>query len=266
MNWRKFSSILLLSILSHQVNSQNILDDYKHSDSLSRYYEYKDLEKSMDYQLKALALAVEINDKSLLFEAMTNYAGLLSETGQFEESVKKWEETFTYAQNRGDSALIYKGIAIPYLDKGDTDLALKNLLKALELVEDDDQLRIRILTELGFAHRGIHEYEKALDYFKQIVTLKKKLGINNYYREHMNIGLAYLDFDLYDSAIHHFNLSYDGMDKENEVYGIGLYYTNMGCALTDSKRFEEALPYSKKAVIYKEKLGNPTRLANSYNL
>ncbi|MGB3468322.1 MAG: ATP-binding protein, partial [Cyclobacteriaceae bacterium] len=166
-----------------------------------------------------------------------------------------------------DSIYVFKKKGALAVELGNPDDAMGNFLKALDLVGDDYLLlKADIYNEIGLLYRSIREFDKSLSYFKEKIKIEEEIGYENLYRSYMNIGIIHLDFNQYDSAIKYFNLSYDGMDQDNDIFGLSLYYNNMGSAYSDMEQFQKARPYAEKAIFYKEKLGNKKRLANSYNL
>ena len=207
-----------------------------------------------------------LKDSSLITEAFANLSRSLSDKGDYQASLINWAKALSYAPATVDSIKSLRGIGIVYADAGQSDQALSYFLQALRLAENNHKYRLRMLNEIGLLHRDIGEYEKAMEYFRDLLALKKQINDPTFYQSLMNIGLINLDFNQYDSAIHYFNLSFDGMDKEKDLFGVSLYHNNMGSALSDMGRYKEALPHAEKAIDLIEKEGRKRRMANTYNL
>ena len=242
------------------------LEAYYRLDSLAAYYQRRDIERALGYLQQATKEALLLNDSSLIHEAYVNTAFTLNDKGGYEEALTTWANSLSFASNNIDSLKSYRGFGIVYSDIGRTDEALAYFLKALKLSGDQHKYRLRMLNEIGLLHRDVGEYEKAMQYFREIIALKVEIDDPTAYRTYMNVGLINLDFDHYDSAIHYFNLSYAGMDKEEDLYGVSIYHNNMGSALSDQGQYEEALPHAEKAIELIKPGGSKRRMANTYNL
>ena len=257
------ASLLIIAATETQGQSKAT---YHQLDSLAAHYRGIDIEKSLDYMHQAVGEVQLLKDSSLITEAFANLSRSLSDKGDYQASLINWAKALSYAPATVDSIKSLRGIGIVYADAGQSDQALSYFLQALRLAENNHKYRLRMLNEIGLLHRDIGEYEKAMEYFRDLLALKKQINDPTFYQSLMNIGLINLDFNQYDSAIHYFNLSFDGMDKEKDLFGVSLYHNNMGSALSDMGRYKEALPHAEKAIDLIEKEGRKRRMANTYNL
>ncbi|MEL7147098.1 MAG: response regulator, partial [Bacteroidota bacterium] len=240
---------------------------FRRLDSLAAFFQRKDIAKSLDYYQQALTEALQLKDSLLINEVYRRLGGALCDNSDYNESVEAWASSLAFAQTRIDSIKSLRGFGAVYADMGESDKALSHFLEALRLAGDNyDNYKVHVLNQIGLLYRDIGEYEKAMSYFRDLVALKHKIGDQTLYRSQMNIGVINLDFDQYDSAIHYFELSYAGMDKEKEKYGVSLYHNNMGSALSDMGRYADALPHALAAIKLLQEGGQKRRLANSYNL
>ena len=267
----RYIIVFLIFWIAGGVNAQQqnnpAMDKYLELDSLAAIHHNKDTKQAVEYSRQALKQAASLKDSFILGDANYNLASALMNEGSLQESLIYWDQALSYVTNSHDSARIMKQKGAVFVESGDPDKALGFFLSALKKSDRTDlNFKAGILGELGFLHRSIDEYDTALWYFKEMSKLKVALKDAKVYRSYMNIGLIHLDLNQYDSAIKYFNLSYEGMDKENEVFGLSIYHNNMGSAYSDMLEFEKALPFAEKAIYYKKMLGNKNRLANSYNL
>ena len=254
-------------ILQAQQQSSDVMDKLLMFDSLAAVHHNKDTKLAVEYSRKALDQAIILKDSAILGDAYYNVASALFNVGSFQESLNYWDHAFSYVTTTRDSARILNEKGAVFIESGDPDQALGCFLSALKKCDDTDStFKSRIYNELGFLYRSIDEYDTALWYFKEMSKIKTAMKGTKVHRSYMNIGLIHLDLKEYDSAIKYFNLSYEGMQGQNEIYGLSIYHNNMGSAYSDMQEFEKALPYAEKAIYYKKMLGNKNRLANSYNL
>ena len=126
-------------------------------------------------------------------------------------------------------------MAMAYIEAGDLNGALKELLPAEKLSPNDPQVHHL----LGLSYYGKGFREKARDEFKQAVTLKPD------YSDALNdLGAIYLDMELWDQAISAFNQALTNIlyDKPtNALYNLGRAYLGKGDYKKAMAVFQDAL-------------------------
>lgn len=115
-----------------------------------------------------------------------------------------------------------------YMKSGNDKKALEYLQKSLKIAETNkDQKNISIcLNKLGLIHKHLNQYKQALDFFSRAVEIREQLGDKKQMAAYLN--------------------------------NIGLVYKNMN-------DFDRALEYSLKSLKLKEELGNKKGISASLN-
>lgn len=131
----------------------------------------------------------------------------------------------------------------------------------LEKCNDKDGLS-QTLKEIGVVHYYEQEYEKALEFFKKSLLLKKELK-QNLSLSYNNIGAAYESLGQFAKAIEHYELALV-YAATNDWKSIAYTKTNLSNALVKIKQYEKALRNATEALQMLEKLGDKQALAECF--
>lgn len=139
------------------------------------------------------------------------------------------------SQWKKDQATIHSDLGIAYLNQGQYNDALKELLQANELYDGDAKGHYF----LGVAYIGKDLRDKAIVEFKRAIELQPDFS-----QAHTYLGSVYNQMGLYDKAIEHFNKAlanvlYDA--PAAALFNMGWSYYRKGDSKTALAKFEEAI-------------------------
>lgn len=171
-------------------------------------------------------------------ESLDRQTRLTEQTGDILEYMKsfleKEAEHFEREQefSRKKTALDHFDRATLYYYRGNSELALNEIEKALEIDQTAEYLNMKglILSELG-------RYDESKKAFLEAIGREPELS-----ELHNNLGLLYLKMKKVDEAV----LSFEQSVKRN--VGNALAYVNLGKALIEVERFDEALAAYNRAL------------------
>jgi len=189
---------------------------------------------------------IKNNDLTEIIDTTINYATLLAEKNQFEESFRDFEKALEIAEKITDKnktteeVIKIKGFFTKELnnkahidiENGKNDSAMDYCNKAIEL---DKEFPISYYN-LGNAHVNKKEYDTAIDYYTKAVELDSK-----YKEAWTNLGLAYELKEDYDNALK----SIEEAVKIDDNYAFAWY--NMGNIYKHRNELENAIESYKKA-------------------
>ena len=227
------------------------------------FYEMK-LDTCLFLLDKAFALVKEKKEPAYRNQAanlINKYAAIDQRKQNFDLAVERYlkaSEIFNETGERLKIIFSYYNLSGIYKFLGDTSKMFfyANKTNDLALQSKDPVSIIRGLIALADAYCVVKNYDSALIISKKGLMMAHSqqltfaIGIFNNF-----IGLYYTNRAMqYDSAIVHFNLALDNLNKINIQYDIALVYQNMGNAYLKKKDFANAVKFSLKAVYLARKL------------
>ncbi|WP_338991701.1 tetratricopeptide repeat protein [Fusobacterium polymorphum] len=204
-------------------------------------YKAKDeYEEALKYYLQA-----EKFDKKnpLIMSEIAWHYGTL---GMYEESIKYVKKTLKLGRNDTWINVEY-GACLANLDKYEE--AIEKFEYALSLDEENKYEDLAfVYGQLGWCHRHLGKYEKALEY----LMLSKKEGGDDAWIN-VEIAICYKNLEDYEKALKYALVAYE-LDKDNigAISEVGIIYNNL-------EKYEEALPFLLRA----EELGRDDEWINT---
>jgi tetratricopeptide (TPR) repeat protein len=127
--------------------------------------------------------------------------------------------------------------------KGDQRQAIEHYQQALQIAEQQGNLRTKIacLYGLAMAHNHLHQYRLALSYAEQSRNLSRSLGDRR--NESMalsQLGRIFMNKRNYSRTIHYLKLSIELKEQEDKL-GLAYEYNNLGQAYAYAGYREKAL-------------------------
>lgn len=161
--------------------------------------------EAMNYYLRGLSLAEEIEKPALISKLSNNLANIYSAQGYFDKSLTYYNKALQIAistHNVIDEAFYNNNIGALYLKNNKADLAEKYQLKALSVAEqgNDVQLLINVYSQLSLTYEKLNKYVKAYNYKSKLFDLMKRLNSENSIRQ-----------------IAEMQAKYESMQKQNEI-------------------------------------------------
>ncbi|MCB0372790.1 MAG: tetratricopeptide repeat protein [Muricauda sp.] len=223
-------------------------------------------EKSMDILKKA-------DKKKHLWTTLNEYATLETLQGNFKKALDLADEGEKIAKELHSSLHLVDNLqrkATIYMDTGDFDLSMKEVLKASRILDTisppnpkrkavalADIGRIEMLR--GNYYLSLEPLEKSLEIFKNI---KDDQWIATIYIE---IGNVYWYLNDYDSSLKNYEESLAISYRMNRDDYIAANLTNMGLILQDMKQYDKAIDYLLKGNAVTKKIGSINNLIISHN-
>ena len=166
--------------------------------------------------------------------------------GMYEESIKYVKKTLKLGRNDTWINVEY-GACLANLDKYEE--AIEKFEYALSLDEENKYEDLAfVYGQLGWCHRHLGKYEKALEY----LMLSKKEGGDDAWIN-VEIAICYKNLEDYEKALKYALVAYE-LDKDNigAISEVGIIYNNL-------EKYEEVLPFLLRA----EELGRDDEWINT---
>ncbi len=178
---------------------------------------------------------------------MLEQANVLFKEQKYDEAISLMQQ---FLEQNPEAYQAYASIGDCYREKGDTDQALENYRKVLELAKEDKamgkEMAARALAGIGECYLKIQDFEKAQSYFEQSIEVYPENEILAY-----NVGEIYFSNQKIDEAIHYFTISTQiKPDWPLPYLKLGYVYLNKADysnAEANFKKFLEMDPNSPKA-------------------
>ncbi|MFP4060062.1 MAG: tetratricopeptide repeat protein [Bacteroidales bacterium] len=228
------------------------------------------LNKSIEYAIKSIVVANELNDSLKIGEAHDYLAIAHYYSGNLEQALNNWQITLSIYKNHGDNKAIAQtlnNIGVIYSSLGEYQKAIGYYQENLRIQQKTgDSLNIaRSLNNIGniYFEFGI-DYEKALEYYQQGLVMFEKLEDDPAIAQsHNNIGLVYKELKSYSLALENFRDALKIYKRLDDNTGIAFTQNNMGSVYLVGGNYEMALQYSLNAMTAYRQQGKNADLALS---
>ncbi len=204
--------------------------------------------------VKALDLALEINDKLLVSKAAKNIGILYYRQSDFANALKNLNIALKYnieANNVDELAANYNNLGLIYHRMGNYILALENHLKQLKINEETGNLRGLAYSSLniGNIYYSMHENDKSLEYYLKSLQINEEIqDTNRVATTLINLGIVSMELEDYDQAVRYFNRVLPIKMKYNDKTNLGKIYNNLGVAFNSQKEYPLAISYFLKSL------------------
>jgi signal transduction histidine kinase len=199
--------------------------------------------------------AKAINYFNGMARSYVNIGFILDRQDKKRESVKNYEESLKiYRQlnhKRGINQCIMNLGSI-YFDLKEyktADLYFKQVLESVKETPNDQVGLANALFSLGNSNRKIGDPRVALDYFKQSLAIREKLGdINGIALSNWGIGLVLNDSNKYIEALKHFEISLKNNKQTKNIYQQAIVLMSISDSYLNLKDYKKAEQYAKIAM------------------
>ena len=204
--------------------------------------------------VKALDLALEINDKLLVSKAAKNIGILYYRQSDFANALKYLNIALKYnieANNIDELAAIYNNLGLIYRRMGNYILALENHLKQLKINEETGNLRGLAYSSLniGNIYYSMHENDKSLEYYLKSLQINEEIkDTNRVATTLINLGLVSMELEDYNQAVRYFNRALPIKMKYDDKTNLGKIYTNLGVVYNSQQKYPLAISYFLKSL------------------
>lgn len=241
MYYRVFYAALFFMLLIPQIpklqeynaikEKRETVDDYL---SLASIYHHRSLDKALEYSEKALELAKEGGQDTLLAKSFKSLGVTYYYLTEYTEAVLYFDSALYVFSQLGDSveiSNIHNNLGIIYSDIGQPLEALDYLLRALNYrrkVGDSAGIGHN-LNNIGAIYYDIKAYGEALSYFEQAYEIASLLGEDKSRLSTLNnIGLIQLENNLLDEAVQSFRQCIVLSVQISDVVGKANAWNNLG--------------------------------------
>lgn len=179
------------------------------------YADRKEWEKAMNEFLEARSLASKGENWGLRGR-IEEYLGAINwGNNLYDNALSYYKEAYKYYKKENDTISIaysLKGIGGLHYSLGNTDSSIFILEKALSLVEnkEDERLKAELYRRLSFLARENEDYDKAYYYIQKAIACKDK----SIYHAYVNLGQIFLLTENLDSAYYYLS---KGLSQEADI-------------------------------------------------
>lgn len=233
---------------------------------LSMEYEIDDLDKALDYAIKAVAEARKNKNEMDLAEVYNNLANVYEYRSSPDSSFVYHQQALAIRLKIGNKIKIgdsYNNLAIYYDKIGDFSTSLKHYFKALNYYESENNIEkmAMVFSNIGIVYKAQEEYEKALSYYQKANDIYFKIE-NDFGMavSQGNIGAVSLMLGKFDQAIKY-------SENAKELYQkikydrLVVYPIN-----TIATAYDSLKQYSKANELYKESIGLYKKYGNFFEV
>ncbi|MCF8365198.1 MAG: tetratricopeptide repeat protein [Bacteroidales bacterium] len=189
--------------------------------------------------LKNIAIGMEGSNTPAAIDTLQNALKIILHAG----------ETITEAS-------IYATMGNIYNFSGQTDLALENDLKALEIYRKSNDKRkfADQLTTVAVTQRNIGKYGDAMENLDEALKISRQISDSSTMVEALlAMGFVYLFVERYDDALNVQNEALKIIEKMGDSLGIARIYNDMGVAKMRAGNLDASLKMHQKALAIRSK-------------
>ncbi len=173
------------------------------------------------------------------------------------------DQEISFAQKTGSPYLLssaMKDKAIAHQYKGEYEQALALNQEALQMLGEskrDQTLASTILGNIGLTYSDKKETDKAAEYYKKALNIKRILADSiGIARNLNNIGLVYFQSEVFDSALVYFTKTLELSRQLGSDFGEALSLGNIGSVYLNTKQYDKANTYLHQALELKRRIND----------
>lgn len=263
----------------------------------SQKYTIKQIDSLVDYAVdfsrKAPNKAVPLNEKNYKIAQKANYPegeirslNLLAVSHLNMGNLEKAVYCAQKAEEKASEINDYKGMCSGLLTYAmansmlgfdeDAQVMIKNVFSIADKIKDPDEfyeIRGNIycikIDMLVYTNKGVNSPSKIFEFAKKSInefSKIKKIKKRNQFLAlaDSNLGFAYLEKKMYDSAFYYANKSLELARKDSSVYNECVALNILIAALKGKKEYQQAISYLELLIPLSKKINEMFMLASSY--
>lgn len=244
------------TLINSSINQSETVEDYLY---LSNNFLKKSPEKSLEFSLKAIQKAKEINKQSLLAKSFKS-AGVASQTlANCDLSLPYYDSAlfiYLHSKDSAEMAKIYNNLGIIHGQRGAYVKAIEFYNKSLAIIQTPrfSEGIGKIKNNIGALYYRLNNFEKAKPYFESAyqtaLANKDQLLMRS---AQNNLGLILYKEKNYSQALEIFNECAILADNLNDTAAKGDAYLNIGNIYLDLKKTDSAFHFLTKALLIYQK-------------
>ena len=218
------------------------------------YFYKNEIEMSLDYFYKTLAIFEEIGDKAGMGTILNNIGVINSYKGDLDQALNYHERSLAIKDELGDKGGIGNSlgnIGLVYEKKGDLNDALNYYERSLAIRDElGDKRGIgTVFANLGSLHWKKGDLNSALDYLNQGLKIDTELGDKRGMSLSLsNIGIGHWYKGELNKALDYYERSLAIQEEIDDKNGMAENYNNIGNVYLNKGNYEIAIKYLEKSL------------------
>lgn len=272
-------ALLSLNFIGAQSDLDELLSDLKNhpKDSnkvlllhdIATEYRYSDAKTGVNYGIKGLKLAVELDFHRGEF-IMNNVLGqLYTSTSAYDSAEFHLQNSLTISEEYTfNPNVTYNALGNLAFYKSDFEVALDWYLKTLENAKErnDSSTISKSYGNIGNVYYYLGDIPKVKQNFSKSLDLKIALNDSAGIAHTMgNMGNLYMDEGDLDSAFYYFNSSKIIFERQNNIYGVSLCLTSLADIYTNQGKLTEAQKALEASILLAEQVGDVHAVMRNYH-
>ena len=228
--------------------------------------------KSIEYALKAQALAQELNLEKKEAKSLQIQGIAKRNQNKYKEALQCMNKALVIYQEQEEHEGILKclnSMALVYSHEDNYGKAIEYYNKIGEHWKEHrkySRVCATAFNNAGAAYFRLGNYNKSLEYNKLALSLQTEINYDiGKARSYNNIAVIYFKNGLYHKALKMYQAALDIFEEKGQCRFIATALNNMGAVYQKQEIFDKALNYQKKALKLRKKLTFSKDLESSYN-
>ncbi|MEF8873514.1 MAG: tetratricopeptide repeat protein [Candidatus Thermoplasmatota archaeon] len=215
-------------------------------------------ENAIQMYQKSLSLMKEIGKpKSDEVDILERLGDAFRVMGKYEKSRDNFNRGIEETEDKEVKAKLYCKVGGTYLDQGDYDSALKGLKKGLDILEEEDGIRCRLLDKKGWALMRRGDLQKVKTIFQEERNIAEKIDDTKEKAQAVhNQGVFYLKKGEYGNAKKRFKKAVELWEEIEDKRGLSSSYNNLGVVYSNKGNLDESLNYLNKSLEIVKEIGD----------
>jgi len=215
---------------------------------------------ALDFTLKALDLALIIEDKEGIAASYNNIGVFYKNHGVVDKAMNYHLQSMQLNKeinNAKGYAYSLNNIGTIYSMKGQSKKALEYFLQSYWLLDSlkDQKNMVGALNNLGNTYLAMGEDYRAIGFYKKAIKVFDKIEYSEF-DPYSNIGNAYFNRGELEKARKYYELSLQTSIDREDVVGQAFAYHNLSALLINQGKKKEALKFELKALSHAQNVIN----------
>ena len=216
-------------------------------------------EKSLEYYEKAISIAQELNDKTLLAELFSNRSFAYYGMGDFSTAILNLEKANEINKQIKDTINLskdYNNLGFIYCSWGKYDIGIEFYQKALDIsLKKGIKERSAICSNnIGMSYFSQGKFDLAEKYILQALEIDLEIGsLHNIAKRYNNLGLVYFQQGQVEKSIQHFEMAAEVFLEKGDSVNYAKSIINIADTYFKTGHNTNAFKYLEKG--YKISLG-----------
>ncbi|TYK65153.1 tetratricopeptide repeat protein [Colwellia echini] len=210
-------------------------------------------EKSMEYVQKAITIARDSREPSLIIKSLQTKGTLLQVMGLYEDSITTYLLAQRYISGVSEESKInlFLDTANAYSKVNEYESSIRYYKKAIKLLEDTNDIDglAKRLIDLANTHSKSGEYGKALESAKRSLAIARESNNEKYVLKALvTLSIVYRKISSYEEALKHGLEAIDIYQEINDFNGLAASSNSIGLVYIHLNQSENAKSYFTQVI------------------